>query len=886
MHVLGMSPWRRALLLLLRRPVVFLGVAVATAVLAVAASAGVLFASTLGTASLQAQAGDDCPEASMPRVGGAMFGQSLRPGQLAKINADGVTALRQAGVPGQAYWVDLTGAQVQATQVTLFARPDALSHVQLLTPNTGQRGAWFPDDFAAKVNARAGGNVAATAGTIHVAGIYRNLSPDPFHLTALPRYWCTWSAMIVANLTRGPPALLIADPGTVQTVAAAQGGNDWSGFDSVPSGIVATRWYAPIPLAGMNLGAVRSAARSGDSAFGRLARLAPPTKIATPASVLKSLIYGSNPTPPAEPLTDKLDRAQQVQDGLRGSVIPISIAGAVVALLLVAEAGGSWAAQRAREVRLLTSRGVGPGAIGVKALLETLPAAVAGLGVGYAISYLLMRTLGPTPIFGAGAAARALGYATVAVLAGLGLVAIVGAASAGEQRTVGEPRRHWRLLRHLPYELVLVGAGVWAWLAIGSGSGIALAQGIVDIHPLLLIFPLLGLSGVVLLLGRGTALAVPRLGRLARRLPVSGYLALRRIGGSRAISVGLLLGTALPCGLLAYAGTVGTGVRHELVGKYQTNLGAPHVLALIGVHDATPDLAGHGTTVVQYQHGATLQGGAPVAVMGIDPATFDRFAYLDGEQRSQLDKLTAGSGGTALLVHAPPGLDPAQVHLGQTTLPVRVAARLDVFPGLRNGVQPMLVVNRNALAHVDPNLDRGNEAWTTDAQVAALSTAIQHDGYSVLSQLDPKIRISNSGLLPISWIFGYLRALAILIGTVAIAGLVFALSARTRRRTVSYVMSRRMGLRQATHVRSLLVELLAIVGLGWLAGTAAGLAGYAVLTGSLDLQPQLPPGAQFVLPVLSLAATAATVAAVIAFAAGGTHAAAERAHPADILRLE
>jgi putative ABC transport system permease protein len=874
-HVLGTAPWQRAPLLLLRRPVIFLGIAIATGVLAIAASAGVLFASTLGTASLRAQAAESCPEDSMPALSAAMF---LDPGahvSLTQVNDAGVTALRRAGIPGAGYAVDLTGGAIGPAPVTLFSRVGALDHVETLTPDAGQAGVWFPSDFATASHIQPGQTVTLNGGAdLRVAGIYRALAPDPFRISHLPRYWCTWSQLILQKITGnyGTPPFLIADP---QTVAAA-GTNVVGAFERD----VQTTWYAPVPVATMTLDEVRAVAQRIPAAYRLLGSLVPK---GLPLGIGADDPSRSGGVPGSTPLEQEIDRAQRVQDGLSGSVLPISVAGAIVALLLVAEAGGSWAARRAREVRLLTARGVGPGAIAAKAFLETLPPVIVGLGAGYGLSYLLMRILGPASPFGAGAAARAAWIAAVAVLAGLALIAVVGGLSAREARAAAEPRRHRHVLRRLPYELLLVGGAVWVWFTIRSGQGIDYAQHIVNVHPLLLIFPLLGLTGLVLLLGRGAFLLVPRLGWLARRLPAAGYLALRRVGGSRAIAVGLLLGTALPCGLLAYAGTVSVGVHDELVRKYQTNLGAPHVLELIGVREATPDLAGHGTAVVVYPNGATLPGGAPVTVMGIDPATFGRFSYADGAQRSLARRLTGA--GAAILVQAPEDLAPAQVHIGSTTIPIRVVGRADVFPGLRGNFQPLLVLDRDVLAHVDPDVDRINEAWTTAGQVEPASRAIARDGYTI-SEFDPKVRVTNSGLLPITWIFGYLRALAVLIGAVAIAGLVFALSARTRRRTVSYVMSRRMGLRQRTHLRSLLVELLAVVGLGWVVGTGTGLAGYAVLTGSLDLQPQLPPGAQFVLPVLSLAATAAAVAVVIGLAAAGTHVAAERANPADILRLE
>jgi putative ABC transport system permease protein len=291
--------------------------------------------------------------------------------------------------------------------------------------------------------------------------------------------------------------------------------------------------------------------------------------------------------------------------------------------------------------------------------------------------------------------------------------------------------------------------------------------------------------------------------------------------------------------------------------------------------------------VARYVNGPVLPGGAPVSVLGIDPATFGAFAFVDGTQRRDVGRLAArASGGTpAILVNAPAGLDPSRVRIGASRVPIAVIAHRDIFPGLSNGSRPLLVVDRAALAHVDPRAGRTNEVWTDAAQLAAVSAAIDADGYRVLSQSDTQIRVSNSGLLPITWIFGYLRALAILVGAVAVAGLAFALSARTRRRRVAYAMSRRMGLTAGTHLRSLLIELGAVVGLGWLAGTAAGVGGYALLAGSLDVQPQLPPGAALELPALSLAVTASVVALVVVIAAVGAHVGAERAHPAEILRL-
>ncbi|MGH3265072.1 MAG: hypothetical protein ACRDNS_24120, partial [Trebonia sp.] len=55
---------------------------------------------------------------------------------------------------------------------------------------------------------------------------------------------------------------------------------------------------------------------------------------------------------------------------------------------------------------------------------------------------------------------------------------------------------------------------------------------------------------------------------------------------------------------------------------------------------------------------------------------------------------------------------------------------------------------------------------------------------------------------------------------------------------------------------------------------------------ALDVYPALPPPARYVLPTATLALTALITAGVIVIASAAAHALAERAEPAEILRLE
>jgi putative ABC transport system permease protein len=852
------APWLRAPLLLTRRPSVFLAIVGAAAILAIAASSGVLFLSTLGTASLRAQAADDCPQYSQPSVSTKVSGT-----ELASVRTGGIHQFGAAGLPNP-YTSELSLINIQASTVHLFSRPGAVAHVQKLTPANG-KGVWFPDVFATKLGVKPGDVVRTTDGSqMRVAGIYKDLAPSPFRRSELPRYWCTWRDQIVPTaasdklLATLPPEArsgpwLIADQATMAAVSKDG---------------VTLSWYAQMP---------RSTS---------LSQFAHGQREAAQAADAISSHYAVG-TKVAEQLPQKIAIAQRARDGISGSVVPIDIAGVVVSLLLVAGAGVFWATHRAREVRLLVARGVDPPALGVKAMLETVVPALIGLAGGYAAAIGLVKAVGPSDVLEPGAPVQGALVAAGATVLGLLLIGLIGAMS-GRDRVLGASRG-W--LRFVPWELGLLAIAVWMGALIRNGSGVTVDHTIVRVSPMAFVFPIVGSTAVVLLVGRLVAWLLPAIGRAAHRTGIAGYLALRRIAGSRMVVVGLIIGTALPCCLLTYGSTVTHGVSNEVTTKYRTNLGAEHVLSVYGLHNAIPDAEGHGTFVTTFQTEPRLSDGSEAYVLGVTPAAFREFAFLTSGQRKDVDALhpvAPGKPAPAILVNADDSEAAAatKVSIRDSTIPLDVVSRDAVFPGLRNGSRPMIVVDARALVDVDPNADRENQMWTSTAELDSALAWLDAHGDTVLTEITSDVVIGTTGLLPVTWIFGYLRALAILIGVIAVAGLVFALAARTRRRTVSYVLSRRMGMTKLAHVRSLVLELVLVVGLGWLAGSGVGAGAFGVIFGSLDVYPALPPPMQFVLPAFTLAATAVVTAGVILLASLATHALAERARPAEILRLE
>jgi putative ABC transport system permease protein len=196
----------------------------------------------------------------------------------------------------------------------------------------------------------------------------------------------------------------------------------------------------------------------------------------------------------------------------------------------------------------------------------------------------------------------------------------------------------------------------------------------------------------------------------------------------------------------------------------------------------------------------------------------------------------------------------------------------------------MVIVNRQALKHMPLHIERAEQIWTSDADHAAAAANLAHQHVSVLYELSPDVVVGKTGLLPVTWVLAYLRALALLIGLVAIAGLVFALGARTRRAAVAYVLSRRMGVSRATHLGSLLRELALIVGLGWLIGSGLAEGGVGAVYRLLDTYPQIPPQPVFIFDGVVVSALAGACAVLVVLAACLAQLLADRADAARTMR--
>src|SRR5207249_5973680 len=108
---------------------------------------------------------------------------------------------------------------------------------------------------------------------------------------------------------------------------------------------------------------------------------------------------------------------------------------------------------------------------------------------------------------------------------------------------------------------------------------------------------------------------------------------------------------------------------------------------------------------------------------------------------------------------------------------------------------------------------------------------------------------STPAFLALRWTFGFLEALGVLAGAVALIGLLLYLAARQGSREVSYALASRMGLSRRAHRLSVAIELGGMLLAAFVVGAVLAAVAALIVYQRTDLLPQVPPGPLFRLPV-------------------------------------
>lgn len=875
-----LPPWTRAPLLGLRQPAAVLAVLVTTAILACAVASAPLFLSSARSAALQQQLAAGCPQVGWGQTGigarvsdqnGDPTGAEVPDRTALQALADGWAAVGSAATVASAYaspaLVRGPAGEPSSVPAQLLYRDGALDHVRWVDgPAPGAAGLAVPQQWAQGAGITAGDTITFGGTDVAVVGVYTDL----FAYDA-GDFWCD-DRQLYANDTSAnvpPPALLLpSDPTVFDSLAGSSAG-------------VSVSQQVPVRAEDTSVVDARQLLARQDRALGAAIDqlgLAP--------------AYGYQD----DRLPRAIARAELVESGLRGPVVPVAVAGALLALVLVAAAGSFWADRRATEVRLLAARGVGPVPLAGKAALELGLPALAGAVLGWASSRLLISGLGPADDLDPGATTAAGWAGVAAFVVGLGAAALVAGlrARGTAERPLGAAPR-WP--SRVPWEVALLVAAGWSWVLLQGRDAVVREGNVAQVNGLLVAFPLLGLAGAAVLLARLLTALLPRVRGWAGRRRPAVFLAVNRLAAARLATATLLVAVALPVAVLGYTATLTASSQATLDAKVGVQIGAGAAVLSVSRFDPTPAVTAAGTYVVRYSDasvpatdGGDSGGREDVQVLAVDPGDFAGTAFwVDSFAEESLPDLLARLEGPAVDGRLPivaTGLPTgdAELRLGTLDVPAEVVATADALPGRRTDA-PVLLVAADRLPDVGRNAgaDRTAELWTAgdtaDAQEAFTAAGSQRN-----RTIEPADVQTTANFLGITWTFGYLSALAVFVGVIALGGLLLYLEARSRTRVSGYVMARRLGLTRRAHLASLVAELGGVAVVGVVLGGVLAAGAVATVYRRLDVDLVRPPTPLLDVPWTALAATVVVTLVVAGLAALYAQRAADRADPATVLR--
>lgn len=841
---LSSAPWRRAPLLLWRRPGVLAAVAGACAVMVASVSSVPVFLASVGSGSVAFQSAERCP-----RDTGVVEPLTVSPEEVRSPGPDPFAPLSDKLAPTN-WWarvqlVTMASADGPGTtQASLLTRDDAADRLEILDGSDGP-GVWITDRAAEATGLGVGDLARIGAAEVPVVAIYRDLSGN-----RVGPYWCSHASLLLIEVRGGdlvrPPPMVLADRHTFADIMvglgvdAAEAGREAALAPNVTMGQakqllrqLACREQPSQPLRWCEDGQPLVAARNGDP------RIAP-TAARNDIDFVERVFNTHLPF--------VIARSRSIETTVGGAIWPVAAFATLAGAGLVAAAATLWFDRRRREVTLLTVRGVSPAGLGAKAVLEVSTALVTGALVGIGVAYASVVAVGPSSAIGSDVLGEMVGGAFLAVV----VAACIVAAVVARRVRAGAARRRRLRFGAVPWEVLLLAwattvsydrLGDWG-VPVGQGADVSR----VDVWGLL--FPILFLVTAVAAVNRVLSSTLRPLRSVSRAWPMALYLAVRRIARFRVAVLGLVAASAVAAGVFGYAATMNRSLEATLRAKATTFVGSDVAVQLPEGARLPGALVPRSTMVsVHWQAWVDDGGREGVTVVAIDPATFERAAfwdqtYADTSLSGVLDRLHA----PAEEGHVPAVLqgldiegprDAAIEDAGHTrSFVIEPVPGVETFPGVKRG-RPTMFVDASALADLDLTGGR-REAWIrgdrSDALAALQRAAVPFEEIRSVGEI-----ADSSSFLVISWTFGYMQSLGIAAGMLVFGGVAVYLDARRRDRVLGHLFLRRMGMTRRQHRRALLLELTASVLVGCWTGLGIAVAGAWLAHRRIDPVPNFPP---------------------------------------------
>jgi hypothetical protein len=908
--------WRKAPFVLVRHPSALAAVAVAGLLVALAASSGPLATTAAASSALKDELVDLTPFATGLQITGVDQGST--PSQEVDAREQAIRALgMRLGLDRPVFTLE-TGMPLTVSTRTgdvplnLLARTDVLDHVQILK-RTGGPGVWVSDATAGIAGVAPGGTLklafADRGGesrtvSVRVKGVYRALdatTPGP--------YWVHFQREIFPPGVDPPPPVryVLTTRGQFQRILGAlstQRSVKVNGqvFDSGSGPPVATMAELAVDPRNLTIARARTFSHSfarlrsqlRASAFGKALGCTGPA--AGPAPFLQN----GNASPPRCRVASSLSSAVAIADRNVSEISPVvtllAAAATAIALAFAGAAGIFLVRRRSAEAALLYARGERTSTFALRTGVELLLPIVAGATVGFGLALGATGVLAGSESVDAGTIDRALRNGALGALAALVLAAL--AATLGYLRQFDSGARTHPWLRRIPWELPLLIAAGWLLYDLLSGGGLA-GQATGAGHPTLAVFlfPLLLVAGVAGLLVRALRPALRLGGERVARLPTAVFLAVRRLGAAGAVLTALLVVTAVAFGSYFYSETVASSLSRGVSEKAYVAYGGD-AQGIISGSANLPRSFPYPLTRLDYGNQAAVVGGPDGTysdVLAVDGATLGSvmrwYPGWGADPRKLLPSLGKVDDGRLPVVvsDAVPANTKAIWVQGQR-LPVRVVARVRVFPGMTEGV-PVVIADRTALAAMarkvgilDALSDPPTYVWAKGPPTA-VAKALEAPPVeaSYVSSIDAFRK--QPDVVAATRAFSYMRLMAAASGVLVFLGLVLYLGARQRSQAVASSLAARMGLQQSTEILSLALELGAVTLIAAVVGGVVAVAAASPVVGHIDPLPAYPPGPALAFPLAAILASAVALVAVAVVAGAFTSWAARRTNMAEALRV-
>ncbi len=758
---------------------------------------------------------------------------------------------------------------------TLVQRDGAIEALDVVAGDPATVGIWISERSADRLELAVGDVVAVDgSGPLPIAGIYENLWEgerdtywDTVPPTLAPRY---------SPVLRGPLfELYFVPPGALHELG-------------IPGGI---RWDAAVvdpPRSQAALERLTTRYRGLERSF-------------TESSTLAAAIGGFSGAGTRVPslTTDAFELRNQLDEIVEGLSQPIGTAavGGVLLGLMITAAGAAFAVRKRRiEFRLLRSDGDPGWLFAARALLQYTPPALLGAAVGVASAVLLVGVLGPSGEFHGSAIDRSL--VAAALVAGLLIAAATTALAA--VRVLDRPTSPVGSLG-VGWLLLVVGLAIAMWIQVGASPRPR------ELDPLVIGFPLVGLTAGVGVITVATRWVMRRVRRAGRSLPTAVFLAWRRITSADVGASLLSAAMGIALGLVVFSAVVVDSLETATAAKTAALVGGTTNVVVL---DATGFELPDDSTIVQSQSTLLTVGGGRVLVLVIDPET-----YADGVSWDPL--FGSSPEGLLELLDQPVDADVAAVVVGDRAVPAdggfgtssvlsyELVGEVAGAP-LVSAVAPTIVVRSDQVdaagrrlhelgrpGDVDP--DEWEEQYRSPVARAARVLVSQQPAETIVQQLEA-LDIDTRDLLTASgvrdqvgnraarWTFEYLRLLAVVAAIAAVGTLLFYLSERRTARRLSTVMALRMGLRRSTAQLAAVIEVLGLVVLALVSGTVSALVLAGRVFTRFEPNQQLPPSVGIQRPLALFAVIAGSALATVVLAAMASQRAASRQSSAEVLR--